>query len=772
VVPSLVFRRNANTRGHDKYMPYAYVLKMDGHEIMPDNKKEKHNLASKWNGSIAIKITAVTIWAILILSFLISIPFISSFEESSKKEHSWQQHQIEESIKALFIHQLEQADIDKTINNLFTNTDLKYLELHSPSGKLIYGTPDANSHSLISNIHTTSTIIKLKLEFPSIRKSAILQRVQIGSAIVGFSFLFSLFLYWLNKKIIHQPFEEIILFTQKVSGGEDNLRLNTTRGDEFGMVSKFLNKMLDTLNTNQQALRKANKELVDEIQHREEALAASQQKSEFLANMSHEIRTPLSSIIGYSERIRFDKASNRHDEKRMLDVILQNGNHLLHLLNDILDLSKVEANKLEIDKTSFSIIKVAEHARRLLQERAFEKNIQLKFNYSLPLPETIYNDPIRTKQIILNLTGNAIRFTENGQVSVDFSYKQKEDLLVIEVRDSGIGMSRDEQHNLFKPFSQVDVSISRRFGGTGLGLTISKRLAELMHGNIEVQSVKGVGSKFTCTLKANHDHDKAAYINSLTPKDLEVSEYQKPVEDILLQGRILLVEDTLEIQQLIKAYLEDYGIKIETADNGQQGVDMALNNDYDLVLMDIQMPIMNGKEAIKKLREEHYNKPVLALTADALTSHTTEYSALGFNETLAKPIIINDLISCIQHYLTGDQEPQMSAPVSDILAVKARNDLQASGLIDDENNHNDILYDLKAKYINQLPVYINDLKQSLKLDNYQQAHSVLHQLKGISGSLGFHELTQLAAEASEFLKNGNTKELDNKISHIERRYLP
>lgn len=173
------------------------------------------------------------------------------------------------------------------------------------------------------------------------------------------------------------------------------------------------------------------------------------------------------------------------------------------------------------------------------------------------------------------------------------------------------------------------------------------------------------------------------------------------------------------------------------------------------------MPVMNGKEAIKKLREKDYSTPVLALTADALTAHATEYSTLGFNETLAKPIIINDLITSIQRHLASDTTTDRTAT-----------DLHKPSAIDEINNENDILYDLKKKYINQLPVYINDLKLSLKLDNYQQADNVLHQLKGISGSLGFHELTQLASEASEFLKKGNTKELDHKISLIENRYLP
>lgn len=732
---------------------------------MQDELNEKSNLASRWNGSIAIKITAVTIWAILILSFTISIPFISSFEERSQKEHSWQQHQFEEQIISLVNTGKDKHSLEKEVNKLFLSSDLLYLQIKTDAELLKFGTSTTDNHVLISNILINKKNHSIIFEFPSLHRAALLLRVEIGSAIVGFSFIFSIFLFWLNKKIIHTPFEEIITFTQKVSDGNENIRLNTNRGDEFGMVSKFLNKMLDTLDANQQALRKANNELVDEIDHREEALAASQQKSAFLANMSHEIRTPLASIIGYSERIRFDKAKNIDDQKRMLDIVLQNGNHLLHLINDILDLSKVEANKLEIEKTSFSIIKVSEHARRLLLERAFEKNLKLEVNYSLPIPETIFNDAIRTKQIILNLAGNAIRFTESGSVNIDISYDQEADMLVIDVRDTGIGMSDDEQKHLFKPFSQVDVSINRRFGGTGLGLTISKRLAELMHGDIVAQSVKGVGSRFTCTIKANYEPDNGKKIYKLSTTDLEIPEYQQPVDNIEISGKILLVEDTIEIQELVKAYLEDYGISIEVANNGEQGVEMAMTNDYDMILMDIQMPVMNGKEAIKKLRQYKYSKPVIALTADALTEHTTEYTNLGFNETLAKPIIINNLIASIQRHLQSPSGVQINN------LDNTHNVSEINTIINEEENKIEILHDLKIKYLKQLPQYVNDLKTSIDSGNLQHAHEIFHQLKGISGSLGVHELTTIASAADDFLYAGDLTEVEIKIALIETFYL-
>jgi len=733
------------------------------------------NLASTWNGSIAIKITAVTIWAIVVLSFILTVPFVSTFDESNKREYAWQQHQIEEMLKEFKEQELFNNKISN-IENFIKNSDVLFYKINSKSDEIQSGYENINNYSLQSTIFTSSAEYNMYLEFPSLQRAALLERVKVGSSIVGFSVIFSLFLFWLNKKIIHKPFESIIEFTQRVSKGETDIRLNAGRGDEFGLVSKFLNEMLDTINDNQKALKLANVELKEEIQHRDEALAASQQKSAFLANMSHEIRTPLTSIIGYSERIRFDKAKNRDEEKHMLDIVLQNGNHLLHLINDILDLSKVEANMLEVEKKDFSIIRVVEHSRRLLNERALEKNIELEISYKLPIPEKIHNDAIRTKQVILNLASNAIRFTDHGKVAIEIAYEKDEDMLVIDIKDSGIGMCPDELDKLFKPFSQADVSISRRFGGTGLGLTISKRLVQLMQGDITVQSVKGVGSRFTCKIKADYDESDNSFITELSNDALLATEYEEPVEGLSLTGKLLLVEDTYEIRELVKAYIEDYGIDIDTADNGKEGLDLALKNDYDLVLMDIQMPIMNGKQAIAELRKQNYLKPVVALTADALTDHADEFTDMGFTEVLTKPIVINDLISSIQRYVNRDKNDDNNnvAEVENNEAEDKHESIVShktrSSQIED-NPQDDILYDLKIKYLKQLPDYVNDLQKSIDNNDMQNAQAILHQLKGISGSLGYNELTDIAIVASEHLYSGEFEEVDKQISLIKEYYL-
>ncbi len=721
------------------------------------------DLTSNWNGSIAIKVTAITIWIILILAFATTIPFVSSFESYSERNYSWKNLQLIKQLEKLDEYANTPLIIQNTVQQFIHDNGIHYAHI-TINGKAYEIGSAAKDNYILTTKFDGKSIQDLHLEFPSLSRSATLLRVKIGSSIVGFSVLFSLFLFWLNKQIIHQPFNEIITLIQRISSGSHELRFDNQRKDEFGLVARFLNEMLDTLQQNQLQLSHANSELTEEIKHREEALAASRQKSTFLANMSHEIRTPLSSIMGYTERLRYSNIKSEPEKQQMLDIVLQNGNHLMHLINDILDLSKIEANKLVIHRQDISIIKILEHTRRLLSERAIEKGIQLNINYQLPVPELIHNDPTRIKQIILNLASNAIRFTDEGKVDINVYYDNKDELKV-EVTDTGIGMTQKQQNNLFQPFSQADDSIEERYGGTGLGLTISRRLAELMDGNIEVESISGIGSRFTFRFRTGIDPDKITLIESLNPQDFDIRDYDKPVDNLRLNGKILLVEDTPEIQQLVKAYLEDYGIEIETADNGTSGVEKALRNDYDLVLMDIQMPVMNGIEAMKELKLSSYAKPVIALTADAIPEHEDQFRQVGFAHTLTKPIIINKLIYTIQKYLP--HEPSKAITQKDT----TERHRQPATVTDSNADKTDILRDLKEKYLIQLPIYLNELRQSMESGNYMQAHAVLHQLKGISGSLGYQDLTDIASETSELLRHGEKEKAEKKIDLIESYFI-
>ena len=286
-------------------------------------------------------------------------------------------------------------------------------------------------------------------------------------------------------------------------------------------------------------------------------------------------------------------------------------------------------------------------------------------------------------------------------------------------------------------------------------MTISKRLAELMGGDISVQSIRGLGSRFCCRISAGCDALNDEMINSLDQVDPTHPGYQQPEEGLVLKGRILLVEDTFEIQQLVKAMLEDYGIDIDTADNGEQGVQMALANEqqYDLVLMDIQMPVMDGKQATRQLRANNFSKPILALTADALAQHAEEFMRAGFTEVLTKPIVMNDLITRMGSYLAAGDK----AIADDTLAATQ----------DAAQSEAEIAYrDLQHKFVRQLPRYLEKINRAMQQQDVEEAGRVLHSLKGMGGSFGYPEITRLAQDAGEALRINDSDAVAEKLEQM------
>ncbi|MFI4855996.1 MAG: PAS domain-containing protein [Phycisphaerales bacterium JB065] len=389
---------------------------------------------------------------------------------------------------------------------------------------------------------------------------------------------------------------------------------------------------------------------------RELADRANAAKSEFLANMSHEIRTPMTAILGFA-----DLLMDADTEQRLthINTIKRNGEHLLAIINDILDNSKIEAGQMTVESVSYSPVQIIEDAIEFMSVRATEKNIVLNRVYETALPERINSDPIRMRQILINLIGNAIKFTEIGSVTVCVSMDSGEGddpALVIKVRDTGIGIRDDQLSNLFRSFSQADTSHTRRFGGTGLGLRISQRLAQLLGGDITVESKEGVGSVFTVRIStgiANPTLISPGEIEKRTAKS-RVSKGPKPssteTDAMPLKGlRVLLVEDGPDNQRLIAHHLKRAGARVELAENGAEAVRelQESSEPYDLVLMDMQMPVMDGYAATRRLRELGNRIPVLALTAHAMPDDRAKCIEAGCDEFLTKPIHPDELIrSC------------------------------------------------------------------------------------------------------------------------------
>jgi PAS domain S-box-containing protein len=389
---------------------------------------------------------------------------------------------------------------------------------------------------------------------------------------------------------------------------------------------------------------KKSKELAD---------VANQTKSSFLANMSHEIRTPLGAILGFSELIINNEVSELQ-KKKFVEAIQRNGHLLSNVINDILDLSKVEAGKLEIEKVKILFDDIIKDIESLLNLKASEKGIKLSILKDEKIPQFIITDPLRLRQILLNIIGNAIKFTQEGLVEVRIkttlvSGSQNPKLVFI-IQDSGLGMTPLQVEKLFTPFSQADVSTTRKYGGSGLGLILSKKLAVALGGDVSLlNSEMNVGSTFSVMIDSGlpqHSKFKAFESNSFLLESQKLD-----INSNLKDFRILFVEDSLDNQLIVTHFLKSTGVEMKIANNGQEGLDYALSENFDLILLDIQMPVMGGFEAIKKMKDGKINIPIIALTAHAMKDDIKQCLEAGFNDHLSKPINKLSLVKKIEQWL-------------------------------------------------------------------------------------------------------------------------
>lgn len=469
---------------------------------------------------------------------------------------------------------------------------------------------------------------------------------------VGAVFVFALICSALIfSRNISQPIRQLTCAAQLMAEGDLNVQTQIRTHDEIGDLGRCFNGMVSSTRNLVASMEKQTSDLELAKSELSDALVlaevANQSKSAFLANMSHEIRTPLTAILGFAELLREDDNIKFAPSKRIqaIDTISNAGEHLLVIINDILDLSKIEADKMTTERINTPLITLLSEVERLMRPRAIEKGLLLSTTLGTPVPEQILSDPTRLRQILMNLTGNAVKFTDSGCVKVIASVTEHDgqSKLIVDIEDTGGGMSKEQSRHLFQAFGQADETMTRKFGGTGLGLTISRRFANLMGGDVKLlRTGPGNGSCFRLVLPFEIAPD-----TMMVEKfdQVRVTKVSPSVASsvVKLSGRILLAEDGIDNQRLIAYHLRKGGADIMIADNGKIALDMldqaqADGVPFDMLLTDMQMPEMDGYTLARTLRQRGSTLPIVALTAHAMAEDRAKCIDAGCDDYATKPI--------------------------------------------------------------------------------------------------------------------------------------
>ncbi|MEZ6133009.1 MAG: response regulator [Planctomycetaceae bacterium] len=567
---------------------------------------------------------------------------------------------------------------------------------------------------------------------------------------------------------------------------------------------------------------------------RDEAEAANRAKSHFLANMSHEIRNPMNAIVGFTDILRRGMADSEETRRDYLNTIHTSGTHLVGLINDILDLSKIESGKMELEICECRPYLLMNEVVSVLKMKALEQGLTLEHEIVSVIPETIQSDPTRLRQILMNLIGNAIKFTSTGGVRIlaEALTTEGRPQLRFSVVDTGIGMSPEQCGRVFEEFVQADSSVTRRFGGTGLGLAISRRLTEALGGEVTVTSVEGQGTTFAFTVNTGEianvplidNQSAAAMLQQRQPTEhLELSVHFRP-------ARVLVTDDTPANRQLVGLVLRRSGLTVDEAENGLQAFEKATTENYDLILMDMQMPVMDGFTATQKLRSAGITVPVLALTANVMQSDRDRCQAAGCNDFLTKPIDIDKVLQTLSQYLAVDETPALveqsespELPESTVLqqstVSKVSLELPVTGTVRTVQDIDRVLqmvdkvlapipnvspisrqpddaaedcvpapktrsttrrrirstlptsipefFEIVRQFTKGLPVLLADMHQALKDGDYQELCELAHKLKGTGGTVGFAEFTAPAQRLQSLAESHDDVGIEDVLAELE-----
>ena len=493
---------------------------------------------------------------------------------------------------------------------------------------------------------------------------------------------------------------------------------------------------------------------------KEQAEAANQAKSEFLANMSHEIRTPLNGILGFADLLTKGMVTDEAEHQEFLETIKRSGDHLLTLINDILDLSKIEAGQMEVELLDCAPHDIINETVSLLRSKSLEKGVELTCSWNSDVPQLIKTDPARLRQLLMNLIGNAIKFTGEGSVHLDAELSESHDYLTFRVIDTGIGIPKDKLETIFDPFVQADTSVTRSFGGTGLGLAISRRIAESLGGQLWVESEVGKGSTFSVRIATGNP--KQLTVQAAPAADGSSSSSDSPRDDVFsLAGvRILLVEDGVVNRKYFRAVLQGAGAEVIDAENGWLAIQTANQHEFDLILMDMQMPVMDGYTAARTLRDEGCELPIIALTAHAMKGDEQKCKDAGCSGYLTKPVDTDTLISTVA------AEVNLSAPEITERAAKPKA-APLDNMISNLPIEDPIFREIVEEFIKFIDDEIQTMDQAFGNEDFTLVAERAHAIKGSGGSAGFPAFTDPSAKLEQAAKEGQKDEVEVLLAEIK-----
>jgi signal transduction histidine kinase/CheY-like chemotaxis protein/HPt (histidine-containing phosphotransfer) domain-containing protein len=470
---------------------------------------------------------------------------------------------------------------------------------------------------------------------------------------------------------------------------------------------------------------------------RDEALAALKIKTDFIANMSHELRTPMNGVLGVIGLLQNE--SLNQEQKELLNVAESSGKHLLEVINDILDFTKIEADKISIELSPVEIRPYLQNIIAPFSLQAQQKGIELQLHIDADVDQALITDKLRLTQIITNLLSNAIKFTHEGEVNLSMQ-KTAAESYRITATDTGIGISQENLKAVFAAFEQADTSITREFGGTGLGMNITKRLVDMMDGQISVESELGVGTRFCVDIKMS-----SAQI------DKKETSVKADFSSEHNQYHLLLVEDHKVNQMVAQKLLESWGFAVTIAENGQEAIDTVKKNAFDAILMDLQMPIMGGIEATKHIRQHDIidaSIPIIAMTAHSSPEHVKECFEVGMQAHVSKPLERELLLNILQDQLTTNiQEIENESEVLDIKLVHI--DIESS--LQRLGGDWPMLHALITRFLEEFSDFAQLFDEAVNNDDKNTAKTLLHKIKGSGGNLGMTELSALANQAEQIL---------------------